>query len=517
MSLLSHRNVSHSYIVFENTLKPLSEDEEIGIVIYIAEKHRRKPRFLRRTTRVERINYIVKIDYPFIIYKLRDNFALIFDGFREESIKIEYYDIARDSIDREINELEYLRGKTFLDKLVFIENISKNIADLAENIVKKEIVIKNIILTPDLNNELSQLFNKTTTYTHKSLKLTLRELPIMKYIDEINELIDTISKNHGYVMSIISRVEKYSEKWKENISSEYVEKIRELENKLNIIKEEVKLKVEEISNRLREEIERKHREYDSLINSFDNKIIELRNKLKNIEDEERKLREYGGELKDIKRKKKEVEKELVEYSKKRDEYVAKKEEEIKNIEDKYNKLIESERSRIREIEDQIKRINEELENLIKLCNSRVVAIKDYLMKFLDRIKSIEKRIFDSLISIPMEGEGVYWIPIYVIQYRSVGKERIYAITPLKINLSRKLKSLKISYFEKIRDYLINISELIETPVYKQLVSGEYNILINIPLERIENSFAILVNNGVISNKEYSIVIKNIREQIDLMK
>lgn len=517
MNSVSEKSVSHSYYSLEDTLKPLAEGEEISIVMYIAEKGRRKPRLLRRVTSIERIDSISRIDYPFLVKRLRENYAVVFDLFRDSVVRIEYYDIVWENIDREVNELGYLYGRDFLDKLVSIEKISRDIASFSGSIDRKEIVIENIVLNPDLVNELSCVFNKTTVYTNRSLKLPVKELSVEKYVNSINELINSIAHNHSYIMNIINRIDKHSEKYRERVSNEYMERISELERKMDIVRGEVKQRIEEINIKLREEVERKRREYDSLITSVESKIRDLEIKLKTIEEEERRVREYGGDLKSIRKRKKDIERELKEMSRKHSEYLEKRDSDIRSIEDRYSKLIESERNRVKEIEDQVKRVNEELENLVKLCSNRVESIKGYLLKYIDYIKSIEKKVIDSLIPLPIESEGVYRVPIYVVKYSSARRERWFIVPPLKINLPTKLRSLRITYFEKMREYLITIAEVVGKNVYKQLVSIEYNLFRNTPLERIENSFSILVSNGVISSKEYGKVIENIRKQISLIK
>ncbi len=505
--------VAHLYMETREGFKHLSEEEDIGYVMYYAEKNRRKPSLLRRGG--EKIGCIARIYYPFIIKKFRDNYGLIFDPLQENPMRLSYILIDRNETDRFLEELANLREKTFLDKIVEFEKFIKDACSGSHSSTKREYDLKNVVDNPEVIKELKIMLNKITEYEFPGVKITGEEIPLEEYISTVNKVIDEVSETIGYVTSVLTRLSKILDDWKMDIAASYGEKIRDLELRYEELKREVNAKINEINTKKEEEISSIRNRYRDLLRDIENRINQLGQEIKKLKVEKDHAREYGEEDKEIKKKISSLEKELKNLEKKREEIKARMDEEIKAINNRYNELVENERQRLRSLLNEKKRLDEELESLTRQGETRVNKIRENLLKYIEEIKNVEKKIMDLAVPVPAGGEGLYWIPIYIVIYmRKEEYERIEVVTPTYISMPGKLVRHANPYvFEYFDEYVHDKVESIARDLSYREWFEERNLLRRVPIERIEIGLSMLAEKNVFSHKDVEKIVDSLKKQV----
>ena len=502
--------IAHCY--FGEELTPLREEEELAYIFYMGEKNRQKPGFLRR--KGERISVIARLYYPLIIRKFRNGYSLIFDPYRNEKHRVSYYILDRGKIDEIISDLEKTSEKEFLDKLVYLENIVKNIVSLKEAVMSREAEIGPVILDQELIEELKTIINRNTEYEFPGIGLPYNEINTDEYVKNINRVIDEIAEVIAYTTSLRTRLKKVIDEKISIIEEKYNAVIEELEKKLESLKEEVNLKVNELLNKKNTEVEETKKHYNEIINEIETRIKSLENTLEKLKEEEEKAREYGGRVDEIKKRKSETQKELKRLKEQLEDYKEKMESDLREIEARYRELIENERSRIKNLEAEKNKVVDELNNIKNQVSRRFEFISNNLLKYIDKLKATEKKIMNASLPLPEKGEGIYYITLYLVMYVSEDTSRKTLYTPVKIIPPGRLRSARVQVFDNIERYMAIVEDSLSNLVIRQRIE-ENNLLKKAPLERIQVGLSMLADKGFVEYKDIDKIIDSLRKQIEV--
>jgi len=503
--------IAHLYSETPEGYKSLGEDEDIAYVTYLAESGRRKPSLFRRSG--ERIEAIARLHYPLLVKRFRENFGLVFDTLKKNGLVLKYHILDRQVFDKYVDELAQSREKEFLDKLVGLKNTVDDACKGSRCAYSREQSVENIVVDQVVLNSLKQLLNKTVEYKVGGVDIAPHEIPVDKYIETLNKVVDEITESIGYTTGFLGKLSNILNNWKADISASYGEMVKAIDLKYEVVKKEVDARIEEYSNKMNMELDNVRKRYAGLIEDIDKRINELKTRINELKNEQQRAKEYGREDKEIKKKISESEKELENLESRRRELEDKLNEESNVVRNRYNELINSEKARLTSLLDEKKRLNNELDNLIKQADDLVNKIRDGLLKYIEFIKSVEKNIMDALIPLPSTGEGFYRIPVYVIIYTGKKGERVEFMPPTYLTRpGRIIKGSKALVFENLDKYFENILEYVEDPVYRNRIMDN-NLLTKVPLERIEVSLNALADKEFIERKEIPKIIKSVREQI----
>lgn len=504
--------VAHYY--FGEEEKPLSEEEEIAYVFYLSEKNRQKPGILRR--KGERIDVIVRIYYPLIIKSFRNGYSLIFDPYKNLSHKLSYHIINYDKFEKILDGLsEVEEAKSFLDKLVYIENTVKKIVAHKEGIMRREVEIGPVILDQAVVNEIKTIINRNIEHEFPGVVLPFRDIDVDKYVEQINLLIDEISEAIGYITRFRSRLKKIIDDKLCKIEEKYSADIKELDEKIKKLREETNLKINKLLKDKDREIEEIRKHYNELITETSTRIKELEKFLEELKKKEERARKYGEKIDSIKRRKEEVMKELKKVKSLLETYRKRLEEEIREIELRYKKLIENERLRIKNLETEKERVMEELSTIKNEIFNRLETITNKLFEYIDEIKAVEKKIMDISIPSPNKGDGTYYITLYITLYVSEDTSRKELFTPVKIIPSKRLRSSRVHVLDNIRNYIETIKDKLFDPNIRS-VFEDHNLLKKVPLERVEVGLSMLTNKKLVDPDEIEEVINSLRSQIEML-
>lgn len=157
-----------------------------------------------------------------------------------------------------------------------------------------------------------------------------------------------------------------------------------------------------------------------------------------------------------------------------------------------------------------------VEDVLKSTYKRLELVKTMLLALSDRAKKAEKQVMSVVIPTPAGGEGLYWIPVYLVAY-STGSEEIAEsriIPPVAVTPASRGRGVEVEVFKGIGRYLKSIENLAEDPAYSDWVV-ELNLLRRIPMSTIEKSLYKLLEKALIEERDVERIAESIAaEQIE---
>lgn len=495
-------------------LRTLSEEEVIGYIMFQAETNRKKPGFFKR--KGEHIRLVSLLYYPFIVKSYRERMALIIDPVKKSSMELEYDSINKEVINKELESLKDLTGKEFLDQMVKLEKIVESIVSGKEYIDKRKYVIESIVNDAIMIKDLRIFIENTVNYEIPGGKIEYEKINIDEIIEKVQKILEETHSILTYINDFIKRLDGYVDKWKENIELVFSEKMKEIDVKIEETKLEVQKNINLLRKKLEEEINVIKERHKPTIETIEKRIDEIKSEIKTIEEEIEKAKQYGKDTSDLKKKLNDLKKTLKDLEEELREANKRMEDEIESVQKRYKEMIESENEKIKRLYNEREKLRLELEALEKEANTRYDSIRKNLMKYRDKIMEIEKKILGISVLLPTSGEGKYLVPLAVIMYGKNSETRYMTITPLMFEHTGRIASrIRIYSVESINKHLAWIINILEQPRIRAQLD-ENNLFRIVTLERIEIGLSRLSDLGILSRGEIRKIIKNLKDQIEMV-
>lgn len=495
-------------------LRILSEEEVIGYIMYQAETNRKKPGFFKR--KGEHIKLVSLMYYPFIIKSYREKMAVFIDPVKKSRLEIVYDIINKDVIDKELEALNDLAGKKFLDKIVRLEKIFEDIASGRNYVEKTKYVIESVIDDTNLIKDLKLFVENIVEYEIPGGKLEYDKINIDEITGKMQKVLKETHSILTFLNDFIKKLDSYVDKWKELIETEYAEKMRDIDARIEQVKIEIQKNIEELKKKLEEEISTIKERHKPTIEAVEKRINEIEKEIRKHEEEMEKARQYGKDTNELKKKINDLKKTLKDLEEELREANKRMEEEIRSVEKRYKEMIDAENAKVQSLLNEKDRLNRELEALEKEAKTRYDSIRRDIMKYRDKILEIQKKILNISIPVPPHGEGEYLIPVTIIVYRKNSEIRYMMVTPLIFEYTRRIAlKTKIYSVDTIYRYLSWITNILEQPRIKEQLEDN-NLFRIVTLERIEIGLSRLSDLGIINRGDIKKIIKNLKDQIEMV-
>lgn len=489
----------------EGRVHKISVDETISLLFYIAEKKRKKPKLLSRFE--EEIDAISIIYYPLKYRLYRNGKAVVFDAFRENEKIIEYRSLDEELLNKLLNELSELTGKSFLSKLI---ELRQCIASGHKPIITKRYVFKHLLIKQEIVQEIhSFIYNYLPGVIH-GVCLPARHIPDEKVLNILKEIENDTSNATTIITQFLSNLKKIIEQWKKEIDTQYDAEIKELEKKLFETNRGVSQRILQLKEELNNEVRNIEEKYRLSIQSIDEKIAEARNEISLVEEEIKNKHQHSMEMGELRKKLKTLRKKLKLLEDERKTIINHKEEEINILRNRYDTLIENEKSKVKQIKEEIRLLKDELKSLKEQADREYEKISNILLSINNELSRILDEINNIQVNLPVKGEGIYYLSVPIIVYKRGRKTRAYIMSPSYIEPQGKLlKRTKIVESETLKDYLATLEELVfNTQFFKEILNN--NLVEKQRLPEIEFGLRRLVEKKILREKEVKEIIDSLK-------
>ena len=496
------------------TYTPIGYEEAIAITFYYAEDNRRKPGFLRRTG--ERITLVAPINYALYIVDIDGRNSIIIDPNKGSELVITYYKPITSLIEEKIYKLRAAESKEFIDILTELKQVLQGMTNDKSGVEKYSIRISNIVKDRTLIEELKILVRNASENIYEALRIEEKKIDLLETKKNIREALILLSDTRKKLVKLLGEINPIHEKWLEEIRTSYAEKIHEIEQKLEEVKKEVDERINELKKKQAEEIKSIREKYIGQIETLERRINEINAKLEQLKAQYEKAKEYGEDTKMIKKRINDLSKKLSDLIKEKKELEEKMNSEIEAVRSKYLEYINAERMRIDKLKKEIEKLNNELDSIEKQAGDRIDEIRALINQLIDKASKVENGIVSIMINTPPHGEGLHYLPVIIITYRSKNKSRRDSFTPAYISTGKLSRTPKISFFEEVRKYLSDIPGILSDARYADQVE-KYNLLKTVNPTRIISLLDRLADNGIINRKKVQKIAEKIVEQIKMVQ
>ncbi|MET1160185.1 MAG: hypothetical protein ABWW65_04425 [Thermoprotei archaeon] len=240
-------HVAHGFIKTNGELTPLSEEEDINYVIYLAESMRKKKELFKKI--YERIGLVTRVHYPFFIKEFRGKYSLVFDPYKKSSINFKLPVIDSRFIESIVEELKMLDEKSFIDKLTLLDEALKAAVRGEKYVTFREYIVESLVMDKDVIEDIRRLASYPFEYSYPGVKLNFGNLDVEKQIRIVNELLDEATSLIGLSTRILGEITRIVNEWEKKIISKYKDQDSTISEKDSLINE-ARRRLESIRNNL---------------------------------------------------------------------------------------------------------------------------------------------------------------------------------------------------------------------------------------------------------------------------
>jgi len=451
----------------EDRKKPFTADMEVASILFLAEGNRSKGGLLKGP--LEKISFVSKLCYPLYLFPWSDN-CLILDGLGIVSNSIVYTGVP--DIDSFISDFK--RAST--DRELYMKALVGHIKTFESFTGQNEVPIDSVIMDKNLLSELSQYIRKEYLKGQPEEKILtpmfVDEIAQEKAGKLVNECERVRSDTEGLKNAVFVLVEE-TKFHSQKIQAE-IEQVKEkYATEINSIKPDVDVKVGELN--------RKHE--TELLKVVEGNKKELAAALKEQAKYERELRELlqkagkcAKQEADYKRRKNKdvasywnrernkyrkeasaVKKEISALSIRTKKMKEESELEVKELNEKYQGMIEGELNKIKKLEilreSNIDARKKEADEL----NLETSTITSSIEKLIESKRQQKSRIEEMGIQLKLDETKLIGIPFYIVRYESEKEARYNIYPPMMVqSYEGILKSVKraISVFKPKISFLL---------------------------------------------------------------
>lgn len=483
--------------------KILSESEELGIVLYVAENERKRGLFRRKAELIETISLIY---YPIIPVKFMNELVLLFNPFSNDEAVFEYIESDHEHIEKLFNEAAISRNEAFLFKLTEITSVFKDIIDGKAFYKVVRCRAEGLVTDGKLLEELRTLLHRHIDKKREFVKLEPKHVDYENYSKSLEEALMNQAKEKAYLLNIESRIKKLVDKWIDDLKEKYGSELKSIDEEIKVVRDEVEAKIDEY-RRSKEEKERDVREkYLQELKQLENKLKSLRDNMDNLELELSKTKRTGGDVELIKRKIKNTESQIKDLERRKKDLENSMKEELDEIRLRYDELINREELKLRNLEGRKESINREFESYVKQAEEKMRVLTDVIHGLIAKLKEFEKSVLNIGIPFTINSKTVCYVPICMVTYLSGGRRRTDYITPLKVK--RGFRGLIKEYFRETRRFLINSVAKSSASIDYSKIINENNIMNKITPNEVEVALATLIDLGLIGKKDAGRVVQS---------
>jgi len=491
----------------------LGDDEVVGFALYYSEKLRKKPGFFRR--KGERIRAVVLAYYPLLAKPFSKETAVLIDPLKNTRLTIQYNVVDKDLLDSALRELSAMTGKNFLDGLVKLSRLAQDAASARSGVRKEIVELNNVVSDLGLLQGLKPLIGMETNYNIPFIEIPFPSVDheevarrISKAMREIDELIE-------YVNNVLEKVRGLLEAWKKEITKEYEEKLRIMDEKIEETKRAVAKAIEELKRKRDEELSSVKERHLPNIESIEKRIVETRENVIRLEEELEKAKAYGKDTSDLKKRLNDQKKTLKNLEKELENARASYDDDVKRIEKKYNELIEAENNKVKSILSERDAVRRELETLIQEAGKRFDAIRSGLQDYLEQLVNVEKKVEEISITAPSKSEELYLIPLVYTSYASEKTTRSIITTIVVLEPGGRLGPRFTPYIhEGIANYFSWVKQMLDKEDMAPEITSK-NLLTNTTPERIEVCLTRLSEIGLLTREDASEMARRLEEQMKM--
>ncbi|MEM1582948.1 MAG: hypothetical protein QXK89_10655 [Candidatus Bathyarchaeia archaeon] len=538
-----HQSFALPYIIIEDADQEarITPEAEVAAIFCLALQHRRKTGIIMG--RIENLRSISKAYYPLIYIPCADKCAII-DGLGFSRTTL---------LDRNIPDASHFTEtirKSRVSPSLFIEALSDGATLFSKPLKeeKKKWEIEYLISDTDLVKSLSSFIWKLKPIKEPSsekdsiipfrISISEAEESAKKVFDLWRRLKVEVSML-AYTLQFLEDEVNYHNgklsKESEQILSEYKRQMSDLEVRVNErIKQIIKQKEKEIK-RIQNVYKKKAgsilKEKDKINRAIYRTEQLLERKLKRKRKGKRvRKADLENEIKFYERKIESLRERIRDLQRIEEKNSWEERHAIKEVEEKYDSLINSERERLevlREARDvEMARINE----ANKRIKSVYVMIENQLKKIIEEKESLIRVIEEAMLPLRASEPMMVGVPFYIIKYESRGESRLDFLSPVKVTgLSGTLRKTggdfsKLNIESRFSSILKPLSETLNNMIsrdFNRLIGGdEYlrrKIEIIVESENIlkRNNFVEILGSGLeklefegwINSEEKSAIIK----------
>ncbi len=486
----------------------------LATMLLYAESKRKKPGFFRRTG--EGLRLVAQAYYRYSVVGVTERFAIVVDHVQPPEYTLSYQHPVLGELERIASSLGELAGKEYVDRLVVIKNMLRDIVK-GKRVEKRELKVLGVVHEPRVLEELSILFSNAPYEGVEGPQLPTRTVNPSAAAEQVEKALREINDASMRLNLVIKQVEDSLHTWRESVEKHYDAERQRLEEELAKIREEVRARIMELRSKREEEKRSVEQRFHSLIESVRKKLQEVRASYEAKMKELEKAAQYGKDTKPLKKEISEIEKRMKELEKELRDLEKKLEEELKAVDAKYDKLEEAERRKEKSVESRIASIEREKTTLLEHGDKLVDEIRRLIYTINSSLMEAKKALERVLIPLPPRGPGDYEVPVLFTVYVSRGEERGIVAPPLYIEVRQGLlRKSQVSEFPGLGEVYYDLASLYGSAGFRNKLE-EHNLLEKIVLERIEHGLHDLVRDGLIDHDEAEELIDSIKDQIELIR
>lgn len=491
----------------------VSHETLLAAMLLYAEARRRKPGLFRRSG--ERIRVVAQAYYRYSVVSVSERFAAVIDHVQPKRYSFEYAEPLLDELEGRVAGLRGLPDKGFIDALINIKNILREI-DAGKRVRRKEIVLQGLVSDKGALDDLVVLFTHSPYDGVEGPSLPERTVDPASVASTITRVLEDIEEKTGRLNRFIAEIEEAASEWRNSVEERYEEERRRLEEEVARIREEVRARIAELREKRESEKRSVEERYRALMDSVERKLRETRRRYGEKKAELEKAARYGGDTRAVKKELSSIEKRLRELEEELSRLKKKLEEELRRIDEKYDRLEEAERRKLSAAEARLAGLGRERERLIEHAERLLDEIRRLIYSISSGLEEARRSIEEHLIPIPPHGSGGYEIPVLFTIYISRGEERATVAPPIYIDVRRGLlRRSQLVEFAGLHASYSELSSFLGISGFRNKLE-EYNVLRNISPERLEQGLHDLVRDGVIDEDEAEEVADSIRVQVEML-